>query len=51
MNVAQGSLEELRYYFVLAKDLGYLKEVERERIGDVGRLLTAYARSILESAS
>ena len=51
MNVAQGSLEELRYYFVLARDLGYLQDVERERFGNVGRLLAAYARSILESAS
>ena len=52
MNVAQGSLEELRYYFVLARDLGYVTtEVERERIGDIGRLLTAYARSIVQSAS
>jgi len=25
MNIAQGSLEELRYYFILSRDLGYLK--------------------------
>ncbi len=24
-NIAQGSLEELRYYFILCRDLGYLK--------------------------
>lgn len=25
-NIAQGSLEEVRYYLILSKDLGYLKE-------------------------
>jgi len=25
-NIAQGSLEELRYYLILSRDLGYLKE-------------------------
>jgi four helix bundle protein len=25
MNTAQASLEEVRYYFILARDLGYLK--------------------------
>ena len=24
MNIAQASLEELRYYFILARDLGYI---------------------------
>jgi four helix bundle protein len=32
MNVAQSSLEELRYYFILSRDLGYLKPVSTRRI-------------------
>src|SRR5215216_1917595 len=49
MNIAQGSLEELRYYFVLARDLGYVKDIERERIDAVARLLSAYVRSLMSS--
>ena len=26
MNIAQGSLEECRYYIILSKDLGYIDE-------------------------
>jgi four helix bundle protein len=49
MNIAQGSLEEVRYYFLLSRDLGYLKDIERNRIDEVARLLTAYIRSVLKS--
>jgi four helix bundle protein len=47
MNIAQGSLEECRYYLILARDLGYgdggphLLALE-----EVSRLLDAYARAI-----
>jgi four helix bundle protein len=51
MNIAQASLEELRYYFLLSRDLGYLKEIERERVDEVARLLGAYTRSLLSSTS
>ena len=47
MNVAQGSLEALRYYFILADDLGFVKDRERERIDEIGRMLGAYAQSLL----
>ena len=47
MNIAQASLEELRYYFLLSRDLGYLKEFEQSRLDEVGRLLGAYVRSLL----
>jgi four helix bundle protein len=50
LNVAQGSLEELRYYLLLAKDLGY--ESDPALAGDldeVARLLDAYRRKILAS--
>ena len=51
MNIAQGSLEEVRYYFLLARDLGYLQDIERTRIDEVARLLTAYIRSVVASES
>jgi len=52
MNIAQSSLEELRYYFILCGDLSYLKPgAEREDIEEVARLLGAYAQSLLTPAS
>jgi len=51
MNIAQGSLEEVRYYFLLSRDLGYLRDGERSRIDEVARLLTAYIRSVMSSES
>ena len=49
MNIAQASLEELRYYFLLSRDLGYVTEIEREIIDEVARLLGAYVRSLRAS--
>ena len=49
MNIAQASLEEVRYYFILSRDLGYLKEIGRSRIDEIARLLSAYIRSVLGS--
>ena len=39
--IAQGSVEELRSYLILAKDLGYASEAPelRERLGRIGRRL------------
>ena len=51
MNIAQGSLEEVRYYFLLSRDLGYLKEIERDRIDEIARLLSAYIRTVMSSES
>jgi four helix bundle protein len=41
MNIAQASLEEVKYYLILSKDLGYLAENEElSRKADViGKLL------------
>ena len=50
VNVAQGSLEELRYYLILANDLGYVKESFGAAIDEVARLLGAYARALLGPA-
>jgi four helix bundle protein len=52
MNIAQGSLEESRYYLILGMDLGYGRtEVLMELLEEVSRLLHAYSRSILTSDS
>jgi len=49
-NIAQGSLEESRYYFILARDLGYVAiDDEMDRLEEVSRLLEAYCRTILNS--
>ena len=43
MNIAQGSLEELRYYFILSRDLAYLTTSEgSDDVDEVGRMLAAY---------
>jgi four helix bundle protein len=51
LNIAQGSLEELRYYLILAADLGYSVDpslsIDAE---EVGRILDAYRRKIVPSA-
>ena len=51
MNVAEGSLEESRYYLILSQDLGYGDTAElMELLNEVGRLLKAYFRAIVASA-
>jgi len=52
MNIAEGSVEECRYFLILAKDLGY-GEVEKltAMLEEVSRLLGAYAAAILASDS
>src|SRR5690242_9977912 len=48
MNIAQGSLEELQYFFILCADLSYLPvSPVDDRANEVGRLLNSYARSIM----
>jgi len=52
MNVAEGSLEEARYYLRLAHDLGYGSNVALSRDAtEVGRLLGSCARTLLSSSS
>jgi four helix bundle protein len=51
MNVAEASLEEVRYYLRLAIDLGYLSDATLgEDAAEVNRMRCAYARSILSSS-
>ena len=52
MNIAEGSLEECRYYLILAHDLGYGQTDSLTfLLEEVSRLLNAYARAILASGS
>jgi four helix bundle protein len=47
-NIAQGSLEESRYYLILAKDLGYAEPTkEMLRLEEVSRMLDGLISSIL----
>jgi four helix bundle protein len=52
MNIAESSLEESRYYLILAPDLGYGQtDALMNSAEEVSRLLNAYARAILASGS
>ncbi len=46
-NISEGSLEELKYYFVLSKDLGYIQSAEdcAAQSETVGRLLNGLIAS------
>lgn len=52
MNIAQGSIEECRYYLILAKDLEYGDTLQlMTNLEEVSKLLGAYTASILDSVS
>lgn len=47
LNILQGSLEECRYYLILAEDLAYASvDVRASHIDEVAKLLTAYSNAI-----
>src|ERR1700685_2367266 len=52
MNIAEGSVEECRYFLILVKDLGY-GDTERltSLLEEVSRLLNAYTAAILTPGS
>jgi four helix bundle protein len=51
-NIAQGSLEECRYYLILARDLEYGEVSDSNRLlQEVSKLLEAYSRTIQSSDS
>jgi len=52
LNIAQGSKEEVRYYFILARDLEYLTEdkIAGDTVEEVARLLGAYTATVRSSA-
>ena len=48
LNIAQGSLEESRYYLLLARDLNYGDvSIAYEKLVEVSKLLDAYINAIL----
>lgn len=47
LNIAQGSLEECRYYLILTQDLGYGATTGLELLlEEISRLLVAYSKAI-----
>jgi len=52
LNIAEGSVEECRYFLILAKDLGYgdIRGLSAE-LEEVSKLLGAYTAAILASVS
>ncbi len=52
MNVAEGSLEECRYYLILTRDLGYGDPLELlGQLEEVSKLLGSYSAAIRASVS
>lgn len=52
MNIAEGSIEECRYFLILASDLGYGDtKTLAALLEEVSRMLHAYASAILSSDS
>ena len=52
LNIAQGSLEECRYYLILIQDLGYGATADMEAVlEEISKLLVAYASAIESNRS
>ena len=52
LNIAEGSVEECRYFLILTKDLGYGDtQVISAALEEVSKLLGAYTAAILASSS
>ncbi len=52
MNMAQGSLEECRYYLILSNDLEYGDtKTLMAQLEEVSKLLTSYSTAITASGS
>ena len=50
LNIAQGSLEECRYYLILAEDLGYgASDALMRSLEEVSKMLDSYSKAILNS--
>lgn len=52
-NIAQGSLEECRYYVLLSKDLGYINEEDCNllfnAVEETSKLLNGYCKGVVDS--
>ena len=47
LNIAQGSLEEVRYYLILSRDLGYQADASLDAdLDEVARLLASYIMTL-----
>jgi four helix bundle protein len=48
-NIAQGSLEELRYYLILARDLGYVRDTtpQADASLEIGRMLHGLIKAVV----
>lgn len=52
MNIAEGSLEECRYYLILTRDLKYGDVADlKKQIEEVSKLINAYSKAILTTGS
>lgn len=52
MNIAQGSIEEVRYYLILSQDLGYVQSEQiMQQLEEVSRMLDAYHARLLTPIS
>ena len=50
-NIAQGSLEECRYYLILSQDLGYADTQQcLTKLEEVSRMLTGYINAVRRNA-
>ncbi len=50
LNIAQGSLDELKYYIILSLDLGYISEDKiKGLIEEVSKLIEGYSKGIRKS--
>ena len=46
-NIAQGSLEECRYFFILSRDLSYGDPLELQKAAtEISKMLNSYMRAI-----
>jgi four helix bundle protein len=51
-NIAKSSLEEVRYYLILSRDLGYTENSNLfTQLEEISRLLHSYTKSLLNSDS
>jgi four helix bundle protein len=50
LNIAESSLQECRYYVILANDLNYINNtILNNDLNEIARLLSAYAKSIFNN--
>ncbi|HAF27758.1 MAG TPA: four helix bundle protein [Bacteroidales bacterium] len=50
-NIAQGSVEECRYYIILSNDLGYIKNSEIDKLlEEISKMLVSYMSKINQNS-